>query len=315
MNGFGSSTLDRLSCRRKDDTWVTEKLMGAESRFLPVWHSKQLFAQGAVPSPALLSATEARDLIELAELIIFLGEDNGRTYFALGLPPLDTFLPSSVSELGSFQDLRATWGLLQPEAGTLLAYARAIVHWHSRNKFCSDCGSATESRANGHLRICTNPACGAHHFPRTDPAIIVLVYSGTTCLLGRQPTWAEGIYSTIAGFVEPGETIESAVAREVMEEAGISLAEIHYHSSQPWPFPGSIMLGFTALASSRLISLNDHELEDARWFSREDLEEGLKKGSLRLPNRISIAFRLIEDWFDSGATTYLRDVVGSARQQ
>jgi NAD+ diphosphatase len=315
LNGFGSSNLDRLSIRRKDDAWVAEKLRDADSRFLPVWHSKQPFSDGVVPSPVMLSPVEARNLIEIAELVIFLGEDGRQAYFALGLPPLDSSLPEALAGHGTFQDLRTNWGFLQPEAGTLLAYARAIVHWHGRNRFCSDCGSVTESRSNGHLRVCTNPACGAHHFPRTDPAIIVLVCSESTCLLGRQPAWTKGVYSTIAGFVEPGETIEAAVAREVMEETGISLAEIHYHSSQPWPFPGSIMLGFTALASSHSISLNDQELEDARWFSREDLEEGLLTGSIRLPTRISIAFRLIEDWFDSKSTKLLRDLVKPARQR
>lgn len=313
MNGFGSSTLDRLSIRRKDDSWIAEKLTDPESRFLPVWRSRQLFTHDAVPEPKLLSHAEARDLIHLAEIVIFLGENGRRAYFALGLPTLDDSLPKLTAEFGSFLDLRATWSVLQQDAGSLLAYARAIVHWHNRTQFCSDCGNPTESRSGGHLRVCTNATCGAHHFPRTDPAIIVLVCSGPNCLLGRQPTWAKSIYSTIAGFVEPGETIEAAVAREVMEETGICLSEIHYHSSQPWPFPCSLMLGFTAVASNHTISLNDHELEDAKWFSRKELEEALSSGVIRLPTLSSIAFRMIEDWFDSGTPMRLRSLVRSSR--
>jgi NAD+ diphosphatase len=146
--------------------------------------------------------------------------------------------------------------------------------------------------SGGNTRICGNDECGAQIFPRVDPAIIVLVSNDQQCLLGRQPSWPEGRYSTIAGFVEPGESLEDAVRREVAEETNIEVGEVRYHSSQPWPFPSSLMLGFTAEASSGEIQLNDGELEDAQWFTRKELRSGFPK----LPYRLSIARRLVDNW-------------------
>jgi NAD+ diphosphatase len=153
---------------------------------------------------------------------------------------------------------------------------------------------------------CSNPTCAHQQFPRLDPAVIVLVTDGERALLGRQPSWPPGRYSTVAGFVEPGESLEDAVAREVREETGVVVDEVIYHSSQPWPFPSSLMLGFTARASRTDIDLSDQELEDARWFTRAQLAAG----EIALPTTHSISFRLIEDWYDSGATTPLRDEPG-----
>lgn len=191
--------------------------------------------------------------------------------------------------------------LLAPGEGELLAHARALAYWHRRHRFCGDCGHPTEGAQGGHVRVCSNPQCGRQHFPRTDPAVIVLVTAGERCLLGRQPSWLPGRYSTIAGFVEPGESLEAAVVREVGEETGVRVREVRYQSSQPWPFPASLMLGFRAVAEGEDIHLGDEELEDARWFSREELERAMEEGALRLPGRISIAYRLIEDWFDEGS--------------
>ena len=146
------------------------------------------------------------------------------------------------------------------------------------------------------MRACTAPTCQTHHFPRTDPAVIMLVSCGERCLLGRQRVWPAGMYSTLAGFVEPGESLEDAVAREVREEAGVAVAEVRYHSSQPWPFPGSIMLGFHAEALSPALVVNRDELEDARWFSRSELLASPEDESFRLPRRDSIARRLVESW-------------------
>jgi NAD+ diphosphatase len=161
------------------------------------------------------------------------------------------------------------------------------------------------------VQVCTNPRCGQEHFPRTDPAIIVLVTSGERCLLGRKAFWPAGLHSIIAGFVEPGESLEAAVAREVAEETGVSLQAVHYHSSQPWPFPKSLMLGFTAQAASEDIHLNDGELETVRWFSRQEIQEGLQEGSLQLPTAISISHRLIEEWFDAQAPSRPLHEIGS----
>jgi NAD+ diphosphatase len=191
---------------------------------------------------------------------------------------------------------------LPAEEAGLLAYARAMVHWREQHRYCGRCGTRTIAAQGGHVMQCPNPACALQLFPRLDPAVIVLVTDGDRALLGRQPAWPPGRYSTIAGFVEPGESLEDAVAREVGEETGVRVGEIEYHSSQPWPFPSSLMLGFTARARRTDIDLSDDELEDARWFTRAQLAAG----EIALPTTHSISFRLIEDWYDAGAQTPLR---------
>ena len=177
---------------------------------------------------------------------------------------------------------------------SLCAHARALSLWHDATLYCSRCGAASRPEAGGNARRCINPECGQDLFPRTDPAIIVLVASGDRCLLGRQPSWPGGLYSTISGFVEPGESLEDAVRREVYEETNIRVGAVRYHSSQPWPFPSSLMLGFVAEANSEAIILNDGELEDARWFSREELIAG----NVDLPMHLSIARRLVDHFVD-----------------
>ena len=162
------------------------------------------------------------------------------------------------------------------------------------------------------MRTCTNPACGKQIFPRTDPAIIVLVQAGDRCLLARQASWPPGRYSVIAGFVEPGESLEDAVKREVMEESGITVSEIYYQSSQPWPFPSSLMLGFMAHATTVEFNLIDNELEEARWMTRAEITQELQDGRLKLPPGLSISRRLIETWFDSGDAGKLSEIVGEA---
>jgi NAD+ diphosphatase len=166
--------------------------------------------------------------------------------------------------------------------------------WHEATLYCGKCGSASQPEAGGNTRRCCNPDCDKEIFPRTDPAIIVLVADGDRCLLGRQAGWPEGRYSTIAGFVEPGESLEDAVRREVYEETNIRVGAVHYHSSQPWPFPSALMLGFIAEAASVEIILNDGELEDARWFTRKEL----MSNEAVLPFRISIARRLVDHWIN-----------------
>jgi NAD+ diphosphatase len=178
----------------------------------------------------------------------------------------------------------------------MLAYARGLMHWHARHRFCGVCGSPTESAEAGHVRRCTNPACAAMHFPRTDPAVIVLVTDGSRALLGRQKSWPPGMHSVLAGFVEPGESLEDTVRREVHEETGIVVDEITYHSSQPWPFPSSIMLGFTARAATTALHVDPDELESAAWFEREFLLNSPENESFKLSRRDSIARRLIDDW-------------------
>jgi NAD+ diphosphatase len=303
-NHFATWYIDRVADKRRDDKWLAAQLKDERTRFIPVWKLKNLFTVEQVPEPILLSPHEVQNLVPAAGSAILLGVKGGRTYFAIGLPSQQASPPIG---LGQFQDLRQIAPLLDEPDGALLAYARAMTYWHERHRFCGDCGSPTTSVEGGHVRICTNDQCGQHHFPRTDPAIIVLVTLGERCLLGRQPTWREGLYSTIAGFVEPGESLENAVIREVQEETGVKVKETFYHSSQPWPFPSSLMLGFTAVAANETIQVHD-ELEKAGWFTRRELHSKLKEGHLKLPSPVSISYRLIEDWFDAGSLGPLRGV-------
>jgi NAD+ diphosphatase len=294
-NFYAASGLDRAGYRRKDPAWLAQRLADPSSRFLPVWRSNNLIvAAGGVPRAAFLARREIGGV--LGETVL-LGLIEDRAHFAVDLSHIETPLVNlAASEPVEFTDLRRVGPLLARQEGSLLAYARGIAYWHSRHRFCGVCGSATASEEGGHVRRCTNPACNTQHFPRTDPAVIMLVHDGERCLLGRQRVWPAGMHSTLAGFVEPGESLEEAVAREVFEETGIFVDQVAYHSSQPWPFPASIMLGFHARARSTEIRVDQSELQDARWFEREFLLSHQDDDSFRLPRRDSIARRLIEDW-------------------
>jgi NAD+ diphosphatase len=195
------------------------------------------------------------------------------------------------------------------EAG-LLAYARGLANWQDATRFCSSCGAALNLVSAGHRAAC--PQCERLHFPRTDPAIIVIVEHDDACLLGRQALWRPHQYSTLAGFVEPGESLEDAVRREVREEAGVEVLDCDYHSSQPWPFPASLMLGFTAVARAREVRLADGELEDARWFTPKQIVDGVRSGALRPSSPLSISYRLIEHWLRTRADVELNEVVRTA---
>ncbi len=290
-NVFAGAFVDRIGERRKDPDWLAEALSSTEARFVPVWGERCLVA-GDPPGAVLLDADAARAFIA-DDNVIFLGLFRDRPAFAVAIPG-DRDAP--FGDLGEFKDLRYLGTVLAPDEANLAAHARALALWHSATLYCGKCGSVSQPSAGGNTRRCCNPDCGQEIFPRTDPAIIVLVSDGDRCLLGRQPSWPEGRYSTIAGFVEPGESLEDAVRREVYEETNVHAGAVRYHSSQPWPFPSSLMLGFVAEATSTDIRLNDGELEDARWFSRDEL----RSGDVGLPFRISIARRLVDHWINGG---------------
>ena len=283
-NFFAASPLERLGHLRRDTDWL--QAARARGQYLAIWRGKVLLRNGGPPAPSWLTAEVLSEQGEIAKSVL-LGERDGMPCFVVGLagerPPA---LP------GAFEELRGAAGTLSPGDAALLAYGRAMVLWHARHGHCSACGAPTRIIEAGHARQC--PECAAKHFPRVDPAIIVLVGDTDRCLLGRQAVWPRGRYSTIAGFVEPGESLEDAVRREVLEETGVRIDEVVYHSSQPWPFPSSLMLGFSATPREDAVTLRDGELEDARWFSREDIATG----RVLLPPRESIAYRLIGTWFD-----------------
>ena len=290
-NVFAGAFVDRNGERRKDPDWLAEALSSSETRFVPVWGDRCLVG-GDPPGTVFLTHQQVQPFVQQDDAI-FLGLFRDRPAFVVAI---DKDEEPPFADLGEFKDLRYLGTVLPPDEANLAAHARALVLWHNATLYCGKCGSASQPSAGGNTRRCCNPDCNQEIFPRTDPAIIVLVADGERCLLGRQASWPEGRYSTIAGFVEPGESLEDAVRREVYEETNVRVGGVRYHSSQPWPFPSALMLGFVAEATSDDINLNDGELEDARWFTREEL----RSGDVGLPFRISIARRLVDYWIDGG---------------
>ncbi|HNP36824.1 MAG TPA: NAD(+) diphosphatase [Woeseiaceae bacterium] len=292
-NVFAGAFVDRLGERRKDPEWIQRAIVSEDSRFVPVWGDKCLVG-GDPLQVVLLTRAQIENFLDASEDLIFLGLFHDRPAFAFAVSA-DSAAP--FGELGAFHDLRFLGSVLSPDGANLMAHARALTIWHRSQLFCGTCGSSSRPDTGGNSRHCVNSECMRITFPRVDPAIIVLVSDGERCLLGRQSAWPEGRYSTVAGFVEPGESIEDAVRREVFEETNIRIDDVRYHSSQPWPFPSSLMLGFFADATSTEIVMNDGELEDAAWFTRKELRSGYPK----LPFRISIARRLVDHWLDGSS--------------
>ena len=298
-NHYADAVLDRVSHLRKDDSWLDVQYHADHTMVIPVWRSRNLIENGPEPRGIMMPTAETRELIEMSTTNVLLGIRNDIAHFAIDISPLEAHEANELSADGEFVDLRSVGAVLDKTEASILAYAKGIMHWHSRHMFCGVCGGPTESQEAGHLRKCLNQDCGAGHFPRTDPAVIMLVQKDDRALLGRKAEWMPGMYSTLAGFVEPGESLEQAVAREVMEEAGVPITNIRYHSSQPWPFPSSLMLGYFADALSDDYVKCDDELEDLQWFTRAELADGGAGIALR-PRSDSIARRLIDEWIRQG---------------
>jgi NAD+ diphosphatase len=303
-NVFAGPYLDRAAHSCEDPAWFASALVDPRSRAVLIWNSKSVVADSEPPRAAFLPLSSvAPERLNSTDLIL-LGRLGEVSYFAYEDESTEApRLPAGAR----FEDLRSIAALLPADEAGILGYARALLSWRRRHRFCGTCGAKTLPAKGGHVLVCSDPTCRSEQFPRIDPAIIVLVSDGERALLGRQASWPPGRYSTIAGFVEPGESLEDAVAREVGEETGIEVDSIEYHSSQPWPFPSSLMLGFTARAVSREVHLGDQELEDARWFTRAEVAAGTPL----LPPRQSISYRLIEHWYDADGKQLLRDVPGA----
>jgi len=284
---------------RADSKRLAELLdNGAE--FIAVWRGQNLFGQSGAGQPVLVAASKAKHL----STPIFLGlRPDGVGLFAVNVAGPDS-QEAALHAVGlddsaaAFVQLREFKGTLSPEERSALLYSRALLHWHDTQRFCSRCANPTVATEGGHVMMCTNSACKHQYFPRSDPATIMLVHRPGFCLLGRQPSWPEDVYSTLAGFVEAGESAEQAVVREVKEESGIEIQNLRYFSSQPWPFPQSLMLGFFAEALTTEITCGS-ELADVRWFSVEETRNVLARLSARFPHLDTIARKLIRTWLEA----------------
>jgi NAD+ diphosphatase len=305
-NVFSGPYIDRQAPARRNPRALTDALADPSARIALVWRSRSLVRRGPALAACLLEADACASMLSRPDDLILLGRFRGAPTLVL---EIEGEQPPEAPGGGEFVDLRRAGALLEFEEAGLLAYARAMISWRNRHRYCGRCGSPNRALHAGHVMACTREGCDTQVFPRLDPAVIVLVTDGERALLGRQATWPAGRYSTVAGFVEPGESLEDAVRREVLEETGVRVGALRYHSSQPWPFPASLMLGFIAQAASHEIRLCDDELEDARWFSREEIASGVPK----LPPPQSVSFRLIEDWYDSGSARPLAAEPRAAR--
>ncbi len=312
---YSTSDLDRADQLRTDATAIATLRQQSNALIVPVWHRQSLVAHpdsDVRPQATFL----AHDATLPAGQSVFLGINNTVPYFAVDVSNLNDSQRDQLashartrdgqSTHSTFSDLRSCGPTLSDQDGSLLAYARGMLYWNENTRHCLRCGHLHKSEHAGHVRRCTNSACEYMVFPRTDPAVIMLVIhtpkegGAPVCLLGRNASWPEGVYSTLAGFVEPGESLENAVAREVYEEAGIHTSDVRYVASQPWPFPRSIMLGFEAVATSTEINIDTVEIEDAQWFSKDQLQEfgiwGDDAPGYKLPRTDSIARYLIDRW-------------------
>ena len=288
-NPFSGASLDRRSESRQESDWIEAARAEAGTLFIAGRGTLQLVSRGPGAEIAFLRGSHPLVAHAGAADLVLLGWHGGQRCVLVETLAEAPELPRGTA----FEELRPLLPQLPAEQAGLLAYARALLVWRARHRHCGVCGAPTAPRSAGHVMRCTSAECGEEFFPRIDPAIIVLVTAGDHALLGRQKSWPRGRYSALAGFVEPGESLEDAVAREVMEETGVPIQRASYFASQPWPFPASLMLGFHATAERAPIRL-DNELEDARWFAAAEIERmpGL------LPHRYAIARRLMESWFD-----------------
>ena len=292
---------DRAAELRSDLAFLEAQLDAPGSLFLPLWQG-QVFTRGS--ELVLLTRAQLGNSLDDAAEIVFLGRYGGTACFALDLG--QRLPPDRLAALSGAapSELRALLAQLPPGLAELAMSARALVLWHTRHAFCSVCGHPSRPRQAGHQRVCSRQECHAEHFPRTDPCVLVLVCDGDRCLLGRSRGWPAGMYSALAGFVEPGESLEAAVAREVMEEVGVKVGKLRYAGSQPWPFPASLMVGFVAEALSHEIRVDEQELEAARWVTREQLQRSQEHGFF-VPPRYAIAGQLIAAFSEGSLDTSL----------
>jgi len=292
MLPFTGNPLNRLSEKRPDGAWIAEKWR--EGRILPLWNLQVLTRGEGVLGAAFIPPALGNELAADG-VCVFLGLDGETALFAL-----DVSVAENAGEVlqayGEFRELRGAAPFLRKKDLAILSQAKALIDWHQRHGFCARCGAPTVVGDAGYKRVC--PGCGAEHFPRTDPAVIMLATHGEECLLARNVNWSADFYSSLAGFVEPGESIEEAVRRELFEEAGVVAGKVSYCASQPWPFPASLMIGCYAECESKDLTLDPSEIADAMWFDKKTalaLLNGEIEGR-RGPMKVAIAYHLIRSW-------------------
>ena len=308
LNQFTSVRLDRDVEQRDDAQWVAESLARSTTRFVPLWRSRSLLERSADGTIAIYLSPAELSEPDRIQPPTLLGNDGERDYFAVSVTDAQKDEIHRRYPDARFADLRrASINMAAKHAG-ILAYAKALHYWQHRHAFCGVCGNPNSLRSAGHRMACSNEECARETFPRIDPAIIVLVTHKDACLLGHNANWPPKMFSTLAGFVEPGESLEDAVVREVYEEAQVRLSDIRYVSSQPWPFPASAMCGFYAEAIDRTSSVSE-EVVETRWFTVATLTEAVLNNEVRLSAPVSIAFRLLADWFQKNGGGDLEELV------
>ncbi|MFI2267756.1 NAD(+) diphosphatase [Micromonospora aurantiaca (nom. illeg.)] len=297
---YGGGWLDRAAARRADADWLAERLTDPASVVLPLWRDRCLVDGDG---PVRLTGERASTVRATAGETVFLGVDGDAAVFAVDLSTLGERAAVEAAAATRAADLRALAGRLDPAGAAVQAYARGLLLWHRQQRYCGACGAAAVAGGGGHVRTCADAECGRLLFPRIEPAVIVLVEAPGPpgrCLLARHAGAAEGAYSTLAGFVEVGESLEDAVRRELAEEAGVTVTDVTYQGSQAWPFPAGLMVGFRAVATSEQVRVDGVELLEARWFTRAELRERIASG--RPLGRVdSIDHLLLGDWLGAEA--------------
>jgi len=294
---YSGGTIDRAGNQRTDPAWVDATLAAAGARVIPLWRDRCIVS-GDPAVPAILAASGARAVLEAAAETVFLGLDEGAGFFAADLSPLEESQAVGLAGGERALDVRAFVGTLAPPQAARLGYARGMLYWHRHQQYCGTCGSKTTTGHGGHLRSCRNQECGRLHFPRVEPAVIMLVESAAPprrCLLARHQGSAPDGFSTLAGFVGVSESLEDAVRREVAEETGVLAGTVTYLGSQGWPFPSGLMVGFRATALTEAVTPDGEEVLEARWFTPAQLTE-LAAARGRLGREDSIGHYLLQSW-------------------
>jgi len=297
VNFYTTGAWDRAVEKRGDADWFHAVLRNPNTQLHVVWQGRTLVRHEDHAALNVLNAAIYGDLIGMARSVVLLGCDAEAAHIAIDL---STQPESFLTDFGQAIDLRSIGPLLPARDASLSALARAMAYWHERHGFCGVCGAPTLSEQAGYQRRCSNAQCGALFFPRIDPAVIMRVEYQDRILLGRQASWPPGMHSVLAGFVEPGESLEDTVRRETHEEVGLAIGAVRYFGSQPWPFPSSLMVGFVAIAMDDKLNLNRDEIDSAAWFTREQLLNSPEDDTFKLSRKDSISRALVNDWIAQG---------------